>query len=127
MNTAACYLVAVLHASPADSRARPEACLEPVHLFTLPADAVDARRSDCLGRPEAAAGLAFELATTDPAWLPPPWADLARRYHAAGLRPFHRGDAMVVLPPGSVTTVLRYADHGWQHLATAATGGGPGC
>ena len=127
MNTAACYLVAVLHFGPADSGDPSGTCLEPVHLFTLPADAVDARRSDCLSCPEAAAGLAFELATTDPAWLPPPWADLARRYHAAGLRPFHRGDAMVVLPPGSVTTVLRYGDHGWQHLGAAATGGGPEC
>lgn len=127
MNTAACYLVAVLHASPAHSGDRSGTCLEPVHLFTLPADAIDARRCDHLSGPEAAAGLAFELATTDPVWLPPPWDDLARRYHAAGLRPFDRGDAMVVLPPGSVTSVLRYADHGWQHLGAAITSGGPRC
>lgn len=122
MNTAASYIVAVLHLSP-----DPTGYPVPVHLFALPAAAVDARASAHTSAVEAAAGLAFELATTDPDRLPPPWTELSRAYHASGLRRFQPGDVMVVLPPGSARTVLRYDPLGWRHLDPAGHGTGSGC
>lgn len=131
MRTGACYVVAVLHAWTADAGPKAAVRFKPVHLFTLPADTVQARQHG--NDLESAAGLAFELATADPAWLEAQWADLARGYRAAGTRTFHRGHAMVVLPPGGIPTVLRYAYHGWEDLGSVATawsvapGTRPGC
>lgn len=123
MNALACYLVAVLHA---EDHARPDAAPPPVHLFVLPASAVEAAAPSVDGRLAAAATLAFQLATTDPMWLAEPWAGLASGYRSQGLRPFRHGDAMVVLPPGGPRHALRYASSWWKPMA-ALGDGGPGC
>lgn len=119
MNTLACYLVAVLHA---EGDGGPDAGPTPVHLFVLPASAVESAAPCDDERLTAAATLAFQLATTDPVWLPEPWAGLTSGYWRQGLRPFRRGDAVVVLPPGDPRRTLRYADPWWQPLAALGDG-----
>ena len=122
MNTLACYLVAVLHA---EGDAGPGTAL-PVRLFVLPASAVGSARLSGEERLTAAATLTFQLATTDPVWLAEPWAGLASGYREQGLRPFRRGDAVVVLPPGGPRRTLRYAGQ-WRQPLTALGDGDQGC